>query len=202
MIMSAPIAINVNHSASSSPSSSPRLYVPIHKRNGSNSSSSSRPSSPSSTSGKHFLATPLLGFYSYNATITDTPLSPSAYSIATLLSMQSLADESIKGKVHATCPEIVLSRRVRKTLEFHGRRTELSSAQQAPAAAAVVDTSATEINAQPTLPALTRVLPRRTRPATRAPERRRNALGSRRGLTTGDDSWRLQAIPITPALLV
>ncbi|KAF8812118.1 hypothetical protein BYT27DRAFT_7240039 [Phlegmacium glaucopus] len=199
--MSAPTTINVAQLASMT-SSSPSLYVPIHKRAGSNASSSSSSgsgrSSPSSTSSS-----------SYDA------LSPSVYSVATLLSLQPLADESMKGKLRVTCPEVVMTRKMRKALEYNGRRTEILTAQQLPmqASVAFVDISATQTDATSTPQAAPlRVTTRRSRPTGRASERRRNIFssqgqaglkfGSRRGLSTGDDSWRLQAMAISPVLLV
>jgi len=189
--MSAPITIInvVAQSASVASPSSPGLYVPVHKRAGSNTSSSSRPSSPSSP---------------------DTP-SPHVYSAATLLSLQPFADESMKGKIRVTCPEVVMTRKMRKGLEFNGRRTEVVAAQNllVQAAPALVSDISAINNAMPTLrrsttPAPMRVLTRRSRPADRAPERRRNPFASPFGVRrTGDDSWRLQAaVPMSPVLLV
>ncbi|KAF8812107.1 hypothetical protein BYT27DRAFT_7183123 [Phlegmacium glaucopus] len=182
--MSAPTTIKIAQLASMT-SSSPRLYVPIHKRAGSNtsSSSSSGRSSPSSTSSSSY----------------DRPavFLMSVYSVATLLSLQPFADESMKGKLRVTCPEVILT------------------AQQLPTQTSVasIDSSATQTNATSTLQAApSRVTTRRSRPTGRASERRRNIFssqsqaglkfGSRRGLSTGDDSWRLQAMAISPVLLV
>jgi len=186
--MSAPITINVARSAASvslseSPSS-PRLYVPIHKRT----SSSSRPASPSSTDAPH------------------------VYSIATLLSLQPLADESMKGKIRVNCPEVVMTRKMRKGVGFNnGRRSEVLLV--VPPVTGVKDTNTntmlTTILPAPT-PAPLRVvaplLPRRStrQQPGRAPERRRNAFvstfGARR--TGGENSWRLhEAVPMSPVLL-
>lgn len=162
---------------SSSPSSA-GLYVPIHKRAGSNTSLSSQ----------------------------HTP-NPYMYSAATLLSLQPFADESVKGKILATCPEVVMTRKIRKRLEVNGRRTEVLGAQQQMQVSGTPETKVTPI-LQTSTPAPLRVLPRRYRPSGRAPERRRNVFsspsqvfGSRRGLSKGDDSWRLHAMP-SPVLLL
>jgi len=179
--MSAPVTVNVASSkvTSSSPSS-PGLYVPIHKRADSNSSS---PSSPTST-----LA---------NGTVPSY-----VYSRDTLLSLLPFADENMKGKMRETCPEVVMNRKMRKGLEFNGR-TELLVAKQLPKhEPIVVHKNPTPALQAPTTP--TRVLPKRSRPAGRAPERRRNAytspFGTRR---TGDDTWRrLQAVPMSPVILL
>ena len=202
--MSAPISINVASTVASSSPSSPGLYVPVHKRTGSNSSSAS-PSSPMSTlpHGKH-LSLYLIS-YTYNLAIDTTP--SYVYSPATLLSLLPFADESMKGKMRATCPEVVMNRKMRKGLEFNGRRTEVLVAQhlliQEPTLSAF-GASPIHKSATPTVQTSTpaRVLPRRSRPAGRTPERRRNpftsSFGARR---TGNDSWRPQAVPMSPVLL-
>jgi len=183
--MSAPIAINVDIAQlpSMSLSSSPGLYVPIHKRTGSNTSSPSCPSSPSSTFS------------------SDTP--SSLYSIATLLSLRPFADESVKGKIQASCPEVVMSRKMRKGLEYNGR----TKPQLPPMQASLPTSTFTETKVTPTLSTPNtplRVLPKRSRPVVRAPERRRNAFSNqnRRGLTNGDNGWRLQAMSISQAVLL
>jgi len=93
-------------------------------------------------------------------------------------------------------------------LEYNGRRTELLAAQrlliQEPTLSAF-DAGVIHKNPKPTLqtPAPARVLPRRSRPAGRTPERRRNAFASTFGARrTGDESWRLPAVPMSPVLLV
>ena len=40
------------------------------------------------------------------------------YSIDALLAMRRLADESVKDKMRAECPEVVMNRKTRKTLEY------------------------------------------------------------------------------------
>jgi hypothetical protein len=146
--------------------------------------------------------------YTNDAAIATTP--SYVYSRDTLLSLLPLADEGMKGKMRATCPEVVMNRKMRKGLEFNGKRTELLAAQQlltqeptlSAFNASVIHKNPTPtLHTSPTTPI--RVLPRRSRPAGRAPERRRNAFASSFGARrTGDDSWRLQAIPMSPVLLV
>lgn len=203
--MSAPISINPTSSrVASSPPSSPGLYVPIHKR-----ADSSNPSSPSSTTStlppsKHIFI--YFSFHhAYDAAIATTP--SYVYSRDTLLSLLPFADEGMKGKMRVTCPEVVMNRKMRKGLEFNGKRTELLAAQQLltqePTLANVIHNKIPT----PTLHTPTtnpvRVLPRRSRPAGRAQERRRNVFASSFGARrTGDDSWRLQAVPMSPVLLV
>lgn len=200
--MSAPITINVASSrVTSSPSSSPGLYVPVHKRADSNSSSS--PSSPASTlSHGKYLPFGFCDFiYTHDATIATTP--SYVYSRDTLLSLLPLADENMKGKMRENCPEVVMNRKMRKGLEFNGRRTEILAARQLLTEEPTLSASA--IDTKPTSTTTpTRVLPRRSRPTGRAPERRRNAFTSPFGARrTGDDSWRrLQAVPMSPVILV
>lgn len=174
--------------------------MPIHKRADSNSSS---PSSPT-TLGKHISFAWISYIYTYDAIIIAT--TPSyVYSRDTLLSLLPLADESMKGKMRENCPEVVMNRKMRKGLEFNGRRTELLAAQKLlikePTPSVVVHKAPKTIQ---TPTSATRVLPRRNRPAGRAPERRRNAFASSFGARrTGDDSWRsLQAVPMSPVILV
>jgi hypothetical protein len=102
-----------------------------------------------------------------------------------------------------------MTRKMRKGLEFNGRRTELLVAQQLLIQEPTTTLSAAGVihkknpTRTPQIPA--RVLPRRSRPVGRAPERRRNAFASTYGVrrTTGDDSWRLQTVvPMSPVLLV
>jgi hypothetical protein len=117
---------------------------------------------------------------------------PNVYSVASLFSLRPLADDSMKEKIRIACPEVVMTRKIRKGLEFNGRKKELLAAQQS---APALESGVTETKAAATLtPTPLRVPSRRNRPAGRAPERRRNAFGSRRGLS--DDSWRLQAATV------
>lgn len=150
--------------------------------------------------------------YTYDSALATT--SPSyVYSRDALLSLLPFADESMKGKMRVNCPEVVMNRKTRKGLEFNGRRTELLVAQhlltQEPtlsgfnARHGVIHNK----NPTPTLQTSTtltaRVLPRRSRPAGRVPERRRNAFASTFGARrTGEESWRLQAVPMSPIILV
>ncbi|CAA7261173.1 unnamed protein product [Cyclocybe aegerita] len=193
--MSSPIAIpRSNRSSSASASSSlasspsmssapttppsPGLYVPVHKRTGSNVShaSSSRPSSPS---GFHYSS----GVESHSG----------VYTIDVLLSMRSRADETVKEKMRSACPEVVMNRRMRKSLQFmqheqakgesHGHPRQ----EPAPISLPVTPTPTST-------PA--RNLPRRNRPAGRAPERRRQALQL-------NDNWRsMRTTPVHPLPVV
>jgi len=113
----------------------------------------------------------------------------------------------MKGKMRETCPEVVMNRKMRKGLEYNGRRTELLAAQQQlliqnPTLSATKNPIPTLVQTPLPPKSLTRVLPRRSRPAGRAPERRRNAfVASTFGAR--DDSWRrLQAVPMSPVILV
>lgn len=126
------------------------------------------------------------------------------YSIATLLSLQPLADQSMKGKIRDSCPEIVMSRKMRKGVGFNnGRRNEVVLVTPAPTFdAGVKDTMLTTTTVPPaSTPVTLRVVPPRR--SGRVPERRRNAFvptfGTRR---VGEDSWRLHApVPMSPVLL-
>lgn len=181
--MSAPITINRTQSTSvtSSSPSSPGLYVPIHKRTGSNTSS---PSSISST--------------------LPSESHSHVYTTATLLSLQPFADESMKNKIRLSCPEVVMSRKMRKGLEMNERRTDFSAAQEvSPPPFDIREKAATTTPAPAPAPLAqvtisSRVVaPRRSRPEGRGPHGKRNVFlspfGARR---TGNDSWRLQASPI------
>jgi len=192
--MSAPITINRTQSTSvtSSSPSSPGLYVPIHKRTGGSNTSS--PSSISST--------------------LPSESHSHVYSTATLLSLQPFADESMKGKIRLACPEVLMTRKMRKGLEFNGRRTEFSAAQQLHVltplpfdihekAAATTPTPAPPAPLPQVSTPSRVVVPRRSRSGARGPQRKRNVFSSPSGARrTGDDSWRPQAVPMSPILLV
>ena len=142
--------------------------------------------------------------YLYNAAIEPPSY---VYSPATLLSLRPFADESMKGKMLVTCPEVVMTRKIRKGLEFYGGRTELSAAQQLlvqePTRPASDAHNLIHENRTPTVKTSTTPGRRRSRPATRAPERRRNPFAAPFGVRrTGNDSWRLQAVPMAPVILV
>ncbi|KAF8156030.1 hypothetical protein B0H34DRAFT_715868 [Crassisporium funariophilum] len=194
--MSAPINIATPRSSSASTSSSPasgsgsspssaRLYVPVHKRNGSNASSSSRTPSPSRMSVPS-VAAPASG---------EIPTHPYIYTPAMLLSLRPYAEEKgLKDKLRVACPEVVMNRRMKKNLEFtRPQRVEVEKKDQqsAPRTLSVNGNGSTT----------PRVTPRRNRPAGRAPERRRNALQSSFGRHATLDSWRT-AVVLPPALLV
>lgn len=196
--MSAPTTIlNGTHLASSSPP----LYVPVHKRAGSNTSSPSSPSSPSSTlpPGKPFFP---FDIPQCSLIIIDTP--SYVYSPATLLSLQPFADESMKGKMRALCPEVVITRKMRRGLEFNGSRMEIMAAQKLLQVHPVAPLNIIHHHTKATPPLQvstpTRVPTRRSRPAGRAPERRRNAITSFGARRTENDSWRPQTVPLPPVL--
>ena len=197
----APATVNFASSkVTTSTPSSPGLYVPIHKRADSNSSS---PSSPTSTlpQGKHiFIPRINRSSYTYDATIATTP--SYVYSRDALLSLLPFADENMKGKMRETCPEVVMNRKTRKGLEFNGRTELLGAKQLRKHEPTVVHKNPTPDVQTPTTP--TRVSLRRSRPAGRAPERRRNPFASPfGGRRTGDDGWRrLQGAPMSPVILL
>jgi hypothetical protein len=131
---------------------------------------------------------------------------PRIYTTGYLLSLRPFATEGLKDKMRAACPEVVMNRRMRKSIEFNEHQARSASKreqsqqqqqqqQQSPTLppssarapmheAALEDTAISgtaphhvPATAAPT-PAATapRATPRRTRPAGRAPERRRQAL--------------------------
>ena len=105
-----------------------------------------------------------------------------------------------------------MTRKMRKGLEFNGRRTESSAAQQlhvlTPLPFDIHEKAATTTPAAAAaaaaLPQVSTVVePRRSRPGARGPQRKRNVFSSPFGARrTGDDSWRPQAVPMSPILLV
>jgi hypothetical protein len=215
--MSSPIAIprtrsSASSSSSSSVSSSPAmssaptsppasLYVPLHKR-ASSSQGSSRASSPA------------------QARISQEAKHPQIYSTDFLLSLRPTADESMKEKMRASCPEVVMNRRMRKSVDFHEhehakaqplhqrleaaaqprhnhqhQHSEPPHSEPSPTVASVVPTSSPAPQA--------RRVPPRGRPAGRSIDRRRQALGSRSAArTTTADSWRGMRITSFPLAVV
>ncbi|KAF8196081.1 hypothetical protein BJ912DRAFT_1040252 [Pholiota molesta] len=191
-------------SSSSSGSSSPArgLYVPLHKRSAPSSttsvsatseSSSSRPCSPSRrrTPGSPKMDAP------------HTAAHPRIYTTGYLLSLRPFATEGLKDTMRAACPEVVMNRRMRKSIEFNEHQARSASKreqsqqhqQQSPTLppsftrapvheAALEDTAISGTVPHPAAATASpahaatapRVTPRRTRPAGRAPERRRQAL--------------------------
>jgi hypothetical protein len=107
-------------SLSTSPSSS-GLYVPVHKRHPSVSSSglASPSTSPKSVAMGMFIYPHVVSKRGTNKRryFSELP-APSSYSIEALLSMRPLADENMKHKMREACPEVVMNRRTRKSLEF------------------------------------------------------------------------------------
>jgi len=188
-------------SAPTTPTST-HLYVPVHKRAG---STSSRASSPASS------RTP--------ASIAPKQ-HPLIYTAGFLLSLRPQADESMKEKMRTACPEVVMNRRTRKNLEFaeHQQRKEAASKKQhasrhqhqeqsaapatspTPAPVAAPAPAKVAASIRSAAPAVTsRILPRRNRPAGRAPERRRQALQT--GLNL-NDNWRDSRLPLPAPLPV
>ncbi|PPQ69766.1 hypothetical protein CVT24_002978 [Panaeolus cyanescens] len=149
-------------SSASSSSSRSTKYVPLHKRPGSSRSSvasSSRPSSP-------------------NSVRSSTPENlRGVYSLEALLALRPLADEGMKQRMKDTCPDIVMNRRMRKSLQYIALHPHLrTQPQDTP-----LDSHAEEedVASEPTTTASTtsqRALPRRNRPIRRAIERRRSVL--------------------------
>ncbi|KAF8878154.1 hypothetical protein CPB84DRAFT_1794320 [Gymnopilus junonius] len=113
----------------------------------------------------------------------------------------------MKEKMRVACPEVVMNRRTRKNIEFaeHQQRKEAGSKKQHPShhehhqhpsepatpspAPAVVTKPAGPVAAiRAAAPSINaRIMPRRNRPAGRAPERRRQALQTSLNL---NDNWR------------
>ncbi|KIM37055.1 hypothetical protein M413DRAFT_448775 [Hebeloma cylindrosporum] len=188
--MSSPITIPRSATSStttSSPASSPGLYVPVHKRSGSSSSRASSPSSP------HFPA------------LNERPHS-GIYSPEFLLSLRPNADESVKDKMREACPEAVMNRRTRKNLEFTQHQREAMERKahhhqpsSSPQTAAIsLSTPFSASTTASTMPP--RIMPRRNRPAVRATERRRQALQPNFNL---HETWRGRiATPLQPLAVV
>ena len=236
--MSSPIAIpRATSSSASSPASSPAsasLYVPVHKRTGSTSNgsgSSSRSTSPSSARlPGMFSSTPLAEYHTYSPSPEAKPKQhPRIYTTDFLFTLRAHADESVKDKMRELCPEVVMKRKMRKTLEFmehqrvkshgngyaafhshahaheHGHphpqpaphHEQHSPQRQHHALPIVAPTPAPVVAPKPirtSAPAApTRVLPRRSRPAARGPESRRQALQSMSASASAavlSDTWR------------
>ena len=103
-------------SLSDSSSVSLGLYIPIHKRT---------PSSGSSRT-SHGIFTSVSPCLFHCLMDVKGPGHPAVhsriYSVDLLLSLRPTADESMRDKLRASCPEILMSRRIRKNLEFHERQ--------------------------------------------------------------------------------
>ncbi|RDB27862.1 hypothetical protein Hypma_002089 [Hypsizygus marmoreus] len=166
--MSAPITIPVSSSrasfsavvASSPSSSSPSsggLYVPVHRRTGS--SSSSRSSSSTRSDSEHVSHPP-----STTTLSIPTPTPTYIYTRDVLLNfahspLARLSAET-RDALRVSVPEIMTNRKQRKAMEYHNHP------QHSPARVQLVP-------------------PRRTRPVSRVPERRRNVAK-----VVDDVSWR------------
>jgi len=167
--MSSPIASSASLSESSSVGSL-GLYVPVHKRAN---SSSSKATSPSRE-----------GFPS----ISGDPHSR-VYSPEFLLSLRPTADDGVREKMRAACPEVVMNRRTRKNLEFSQHQHEASERkvhhpQQPSSPPTTIMTAA---------PVALRARPHRNRHSGRASERRHQAFESR---FNWNDSWSRVSIPL------
>ncbi|TFK38201.1 hypothetical protein BDQ12DRAFT_684164 [Crucibulum laeve] len=192
---------------SSLPTMTKGLYVPVHKRTPSEIISLSLASSPA-------------------AERIPAPPHANIYSIPTLLSIASspLATLSPKKKEHirSTLPELVMNRKMRKSIEYHShhphtlhhvespRKQERSAspARSEASSSSTSEHSTTDLAAptptarpQPTRTpsqSAKRQAPRRNRPAGRAPERRRNALMFGRKIQGVADaaSWRMPTVPL------
>lgn len=162
--MSSPIASSASLSESSSVGSL-GLYVPVHKRAN---SSSSKATSPSRE-----------GFPS----ISGDPHSR-VYSPEFLLSLRANADDGVREKMRAACPEVVMNRRTRKNLEFSQHQHEASERKvhhpQHPSSPPTTTAA----------PVALRARPHRNRHSGRASERR---LESR---FNWNDSWSRVSIPL------
>ncbi|KAF9480559.1 hypothetical protein BDN70DRAFT_931583 [Pholiota conissans] len=191
--MSSPVARR-SHSPSSSSSSSGSssgrgIYVPLHKRSAPSSatsveSSSSRPCSPS--------------HHKQESPVIDAP-QPRIYTTGYLLSLRPFATEGLKAKMRETCPEVVMNRRMRKSIEFNEHQARAASKrehqqqhqqqhhyQQHHASPTLSPSlNRTRVSEELNLgaphpvavaPTHVSITPRRARPTGRAPERRRQVL--------------------------
>ncbi|KJA18398.1 hypothetical protein HYPSUDRAFT_205372 [Hypholoma sublateritium FD-334 SS-4] len=95
------------------------VYVPLHKRSGPPSSttslseaSSSRGTSPSKS--RH-----------HGPSVPPSPpvTNPRIYTMGYLLSLRPFATEGLKDQMRTTCPEVVMNRRMRKSIEFNENQT-------------------------------------------------------------------------------
>ncbi|PPR05466.1 hypothetical protein CVT24_008235 [Panaeolus cyanescens] len=163
-------------------SASPK-YIPVHRRtpsNGSTVASSSRPSSP------------------VNVELTSNKEVPSAtpgvYSFAALLALRPNADETIKEKMREACPEVLMNRRMKKSIQYLSSHPQARShahhdkQHQRPEA----QPQSTPTNAVATATRQQRSLPRRNRPG-RGPERRRSML---------QDTWQGMRVTARQPLMV
>ncbi|KIM36987.1 hypothetical protein M413DRAFT_31163 [Hebeloma cylindrosporum] len=103
------------------------------------------------------------------------------YSPEFMLSLRPNAVEGVKEKIRETCPEAVMSRRMRKTLEFSQHQREAAERKfhyykpSSPEAAAIAFPSPFSAS---TNHSIGRFIPRASRLIGRATERRRQALQS------------------------
>jgi len=152
---------------------SPGLYVPVHKRTGSSPSRTTSPRFPS-LSGM---------FYQFRSRTAAHPTWPEhtqtrIYSPQFLLSLRPNADEGVKENMREACPEVVMSRRTRKHLEFSQPQYEAAerNAFHHRQPSLLQATAITALLSAPTIASPPRIIPRRNRRAGRATERRRQTL--------------------------
>lgn len=153
----------------------PGLYIPVHKRTASSES------------------------HHHHHNRSEGPIHTYTYSTDFLLSLRPTADESVKDKLRTSSPEIVMSRRIRKNLEFYDRQRLLPPLHQH------IDLSIHRVPAlpsqQPSLAPLAstspqphqpRVLSRRSsRTAIRPAERRRHGVHPAHATKTAlVETWR------------
>lgn len=171
--MSAPMTINQSASSTSlsavsiSASPSSPKYIPVHRRtpsNGSSVASSSRPSSPMDAE--------------FTSPSEVSPSTPGVYSFEALLALRPMADESIKGKVRESCPEVVLNHRQKKSIQYLSTHPNARAKAQSQKQHQQLE-SQPEPSPVPSAFSSTqrqqRSLPRRNRSG-RGPERRRSVL--------------------------
>lgn len=176
-------------------SSSSGLYIPVHRRSASSESSRTSPHGMT-----HSIS--CYSIYLTKRQGATHPVRSRVYDIDFLLFLRPTADESLRDKLRSTCPQILMSRRIRKNLEFHGRQrphhdlvpTRDNQAQQQqinadihrfPALPTQIQLRALPVTSSPQSSPSGRVLPRRnSKIAMRAAERRRwqPVQGTWRGL--------------------
>ncbi|KIM37062.1 hypothetical protein M413DRAFT_281152 [Hebeloma cylindrosporum] len=122
------------------------------------------------------------------------------YSPEFMLSLRPNAVERVKEKIRETCPEAVMSRRMRKTLEFAQHQREAAERKfhyyqpSSPEAAAIAFPSPFSASINPSIECF---IPRASRLIGRATERRRQALQSNL-----QDNWRGHVSTISQPLAV
>lgn len=124
-----------------------------------------------------------------------SPSASGVYSIDTLLALRPVADESIKDKLRETCPEVLMSRRVKKSVQYLATHPESRLRIQSDSQRQHPDSESQEQSGliKP-MPAAfrQRSLPRRNRQG-RGPERRKSAL---------QDTWQGMRVTARQPLMV